>query len=199
MGQTFAGALFALSLSASGAALAAETYGFDVGHTEIRFVWNHAGISTQSGEFRAFDGSVTWDRENLANSKVEVTIPASSIDTGVSALDDHLKAGDFFDVENHPEITFTSTEVRQSGVDRGIVTGDLTIRGVTKPVTLDVALVFDDEHPFAAFMPNYEGAHYAGFSARGRVLRSDFGLDRGVPLVSDWIDIVIETEMRRQD
>lgn len=199
MGQTLAGALLALTLSASGAAQAAETYKFDEGHTEIRFVWNHAGLSTQSGEFRAFDGTVTWDRDNLANSKVDVSIPASSIETGVSALDDHLKGGDFFDVQTHPEITFTSTDVRQSGIDRGVVTGDLTIRGVTKPVTLDVALKFDGEHPFAAFMPDFEGVHYAAFSARGRVLRSEFGLDRGVPLVSDWIDIVIETEMKRQE
>jgi polyisoprenoid-binding protein YceI len=197
--RTIAGALFALALTATGAALAAETYGFDKGHTEVRFVWNHAGLSTQSGEFRDFDGTVTWDREALANSKVDVVIPAASIDSGLGALDDHLKGADFFDVANHPEITFKSTEVRQSGIDHGAVTGDLTIRGVTRPVTLDVALVFDGEHPFAAFMPDMAGVHYTGFSARGRVLRSDFGLDRGVPLVSDWIEIVIETEMKRQE
>ncbi|WP_082929141.1 YceI family protein [Rhizobium aegyptiacum] len=196
--QTAFGALLMLTGVSVNAALAADTYSFDKDHTEIRFAWDHLGLSLQSAEFRGVDGSVIWDRDNLANSKVTVTIPSTGIATGIDELDEALRGGDFFDVEKHPQITFVSNEVRKSGVDRGIVSGDLTIRGVTRPVNLDVMLKFDGEHPAASMMADLKGVHYAGFTARGRILRSDFGFTDSVPLVSDWIEIAIETEMRRQ-
>lgn len=197
IGRTLAGALLAVSFAASGAALAADSYSFDKGHTEIRFLWDHVGLSTQSGEFRDFDGTAVFDRENLENSKVDIVIQVDSVDTGVEKLDEHLKSADFFDVANNPEITFTSTSVKQTGVDRGAVTGDLTINGVTKPVTLDVALRFEGDHPLAPFIEAYAGAPYVAFSARTEILRSDFGVSYAAPLTSDRIEIVIETEMRQ--
>ncbi len=189
--------IFLCSTCWSLAASAAETFKFDKGHTEVRFLWNHVGLSTQSGEFRNVDGSVMFDREKLGNSKVDVTIKSASIDTGVERLDKHLKGTDFFNVEKHPEITFKSTAVRQTGVDRGIVTGDLTMNGVTKPVSLAVSLLFQGDHPLAPFIKAYAGAPYVAFSGKTEILRSDFNLGKFAPLTSDAIEIVIETEMRK--
>ena len=161
-----AAAAIILAAGVSGqAAQAAESYGFDKGHTEIRFTWNHVGLSNQSGEFMDYDGVVAFDPENLANSSVDVTIKAASLDTGVEALDEHLRGPDFFNTAEHPEISFKSTSVRQTAAGRGQVTGDLTINGVTKPVTLDVTLNFQGEHPLAGFIPAYAGAPYVAFSA----------------------------------
>lgn len=184
--------LFSTSL-----AQAADTYKFDKGHTEVRFLWNHVGLSTQSGEFRNVDGSVVFDKEKLGNSTVEVTIKADSLDTGVDKLDAHLKGTDFFNVEKHPTITFKSKSIRQTGVDQGQITGDLTMNGVTKSITLDAALLFQGDHPLAPFIKAYAGAPYVAFSGRTSVLRSDFNLGKFAPLTSDKIDIVIETEMRQ--
>ena len=115
-----------------------------------------------------------------------------------NALDEHLSSADFFEVAKFPEITFKSTSVRQTGVDLGAVTGDLTIHGQTRPVTLDVALNFQGDHPLAPFIEDYAGAPYAAFTASTAISRSDFELGMFAPLTSDRIEIVIQTEMRRQ-
>lgn len=184
-------------LFTAGLAQAADTYKFDKGHTEVRFEWNHVGLSTQSGEFHDVDGTVVFDKEKLGSSKVDVTIQAASLDTGVEKLDAHLKNEDFFNVTKHPVITFRSTFVKQTAVNRGLVTGELTMNGVTKPVTLDIALLFEGDHPLAPFIKAYAGAPYVAFSGRTSVLRSDFNLGKFAPLTSDKIDILIETEMRQ--
>lgn len=192
-----AGLAAALALGTAGAAAAGETYAFDKAHTEINFIYNHVGLSNQSGRFDGFDGTVTFDQKDVSKSKVDVTIQAASIDTDVEALDTHLKSADFFNVEQHPEIRFVSTAVRQTGNKAGQVEGNLTINGQTKPVTLDVTFNFQGEHPLAPYIPAYAGAPYAAFSARTTVLRSDFGLGKFAPLTSDTVDIVIEAEMRQ--
>lgn len=192
-------ALASLGLAAAaGSALATETYSFDKGHTEIIFKWDHVGLTTQSGEFRDFDGTVVIDRANIENSKVDVVIRTASVETGVSALDDHLKSADFFEVEKFPEMTFKSTSIKQTGVNRGAVTGDLTIKDVTRPVTLDIRLNYEGDHPLAPFIEAYAGAPYVAFSGRTEIVRSDFGVAYAAPLTSDRIEIVIETEMRQQ-
>ena len=132
------GLLAVAALGSGTAAQAAGTYNFDKGHTKILFFWNHLGMSNQSARFDDFDGTVVFDPEKLENSKVDVTIKTASVDTDVPAFDDHLKSADFFNAEKHPEITFVSTAVRKTGQETGQVVGDLTINGVTKPVTLDV-------------------------------------------------------------
>lgn len=192
-----AGFVAVLSFAPMSGAAAAETYSFDKGHTEIRFLWNHVGLSEQSGEFREYDGTIVWDKDKIENSKIDVSIKVASMDTGVKALDDDLLSENYFDAAKFPLITFKSTSVKQTGVDRGRVTGDLTIHGVTRPAQLDVRLLFQGDHPLAGFFKSYAGAPYAAFSARGEVLRSAFGVARSVPLVSDRIQIVIETEMRQ--
>ena len=191
------GLLAVAALGSGTAAQAAGTYNFDKGHTKILFFWNHLGMSNQSARFDDFDGTVVFDPEKLENSKVDVTIKTASVDTDVPAFDDHLKSADFFNAEKHPEITFVSTAVRKTGQETGQVVGDLTINGVTKPVTLDVTFNFMGEHPLSAFNENYKGAQYAAFSARTRVLRSDFNVGRYAPLTSDTVDIMIETELRK--
>lgn len=187
----------ALGLGAGTAAQAANTYSFDKGHTKILFFWNHLGLSNQSARFDDFDGQLVFDPEKPETSKIDVTIKAASVDSDVPALDDHLKSADFFNAEKHPEITFVSTEVRKTGTETGQVEGDLTINGVTKPVTLDVTFNFMGEHPLSAFNENYKGAQYVAFSARTRVLRSDFNVGLYAPLTSDTVDIMIETELRK--
>jgi polyisoprenoid-binding protein YceI len=175
-----------------------QEYQFDKGHTQIRISWNHLGLSEQSALFREYEGSVTFDQEDVSNSAVNVTIDPASVDSGVPDFDDHLRSSDFFHVEEHPEATFETTEVVQTGPNTGRMTGDLTIKGITKPVTLDVTLNFAGDHPLAAFSDKYAGRKAAGFQATGRVLRSEFDLGRNAPLVSDWVDIEINTELFRE-
>ncbi len=186
------------ALTPTGAALAQETYAFDQGHTEIRFSWTHAGITTQSAEFERVDGGVTIDRDEIAGSRVTATIDAASIETGVDAFNEHITSADFFDVANHGEIRFESTEVVRVGQDRALITGDLTIKGITHPVTLDAELTFDGPHPLGEFMDQYD-AYYTGFEATATVLRSRWELGMFAPLVSDAVDITIRTELRRTD
>ncbi|NBC88687.1 MAG: hypothetical protein GVX90_04195, partial [Alphaproteobacteria bacterium] len=106
-----------------------QAYQFDKGHTQIRISWNHLGLSEQSALFREYEGSVTFDQEDVSKSAVNVTIDPASIDTGVPDFDDHMKSSDFFHVEEHPEVTFETTEVVQTGPNSGRMTGDLTIKG----------------------------------------------------------------------
>ena len=174
------------------------TFTFDKGHTEIRMIWNHVGMSDQSAEFAEFDGTLTFDPSDVGASSLNVTIPAESIYTGLALFDDHMKGADFFDTANHPEITFVSTAVQQTGASSGQVTGDLTIKGVTKPVTLNVTMNFDGEHPLGKFIDVYKGKRYVSFHASTEVLRSDFNMGSFAPLTSDTVRIEISTEMAEQ-
>ena len=176
---------------------AADSFEFDKAHTEILFSYSHLGNSRAYGNFRAFDGEVILDREDPANSSINLTIAADSIDSGVEAFDTHLKSADFFAVETYPEITFTSTEVEVTGDTTARVTGDLTIKEHTRPVVLDVTLNYLGEHQLGQFVPDYANMEVAGFSATTTLLRSDFGVDMLVPLVGDEVELVIETELLR--
>ena len=118
--------------------------------------------------------------------------------SGVLALDTQLtKTKDYFDATAHPTITFKSREVRSTGEKSGEMTGDLTINGVTKPVTMAVVWNFLGPHPLGAINPTYQDVTAAGFSARTQILRSEWGMTRTIPLVSDEIRIIIETEMHK--
>lgn len=179
-----AGTLF---VTTSTMALAeAQTYKMDPTHTAITFHINHFGFSTPSGKFMNVDGTVTLDEENPANSKVEVTIPVDMIDTGVPALDDHLKTADFFDVEQFPTAKFVSTKVDVTGEKTAKVAGNLTIHGVTKPATLDVTLNQIAENMFKK--------QTAGFTASTTIKRSDFGMTTYLPGLADEVKIDIESE-----
>ncbi len=182
-----AASAFALVLGAGAPAFAADVYKLDQGHTSVTFQWTHFGFSHPSGKFMNAVGTVTLDQATPANSKVDVSFAIDGINTGVPALDTHLKSADFFDAAKFPTATFKSTKVDVTSATTAKVTGDLTVHGVTKPVTLDVTLNKKDIHPMMKKVD-------AGFSAHGTIKRSDFGIGAYVPNVSDEIDLSIEAE-----
>jgi len=163
------------------------TYQADPGHRYITFSYLHQGYSRPFLRWRDWDATLEWDADDPTASSVSVTIDANSIDSGVDEFDGHLKGDKFFDTANHPEITFVSTSLTKTGDNTGTLTGDLTIKGNTKPVTLDVTL------NRAAFEDRGQ-VYKIGFSATGAVKRSDFGVDAYVPFVGDEVSLVIETE-----
>lgn len=168
----------------------AGTYVTDPKHRYITFTYWHQGYSRPYLRWRDWEGVLEWNPENPEQSSINVVIDAESIDSGVDEFDDHLRSADFFDVANYPEIAFESASVTRTGPNTGKVTGDLTIKGVTKPVTLDVSFNKADA------LQN--GGHKLGFSAKTTVKRSDFGVDRYVPFVGDEVDVLIEAELISQ-
>ena len=175
----------------------AKTYALDNDHTEIRFVWDHAGVSDQGGRWSSVEGTVSFDPKDLAATSVSVKIDPASINTGVPALDKHMKTSDMFDIEAFPDITFTSKGAVQTGNASARVTGDLTIKDATLPMVLDVELVHMGEHPLGQFLDFYKG-EWIGIRATGRLLRSAYGVGFGAPLTSDLIRVEISSEMKAQ-
>jgi polyisoprenoid-binding protein YceI len=169
------------------AANAAETYKFDPNHTTVNWSANHFGFSNPSGKFTAVDGSLTLDEKNPQKSAVEVTIKIESLNTGLPKFDKHLKSVDFFDAEKFPTAKFVSTSVTLVGKKSAKVKGDLTLHGVTKPVTLEVKLNKIGVNPLSQ-------KQTAGFSATTIIKRSDFGIDYAIPGVADEIKLNIEAE-----
>src|SRR4029077_14204781 len=117
--------------------LGAEKYDIDASHSEVVFGWNHFGFSNPTARFDEIEGSVLLDKADLTKSSISVSLPLESLDTRVAKLDEALKSPDFFDAAKYPTITFTSTKVEETGENSLKITGDLTIHGVTRPVTLD--------------------------------------------------------------
>jgi len=181
----------ALVLAAPGAGLA-DTWNIDTAHTQTGFAVKHLVISTVKGEFGKTTGTVTLDDKDLAKSSVEAVIDVTSINTRIPDRDGHLKSPDFFDVAKFPSITFKSTKVEKAG--EGLkVTGNLTMKGVTKPVTLDVT------GPTAE-IKGMRGEIRRGLSARTRINRQDFGLTwsklvEAGPVVGDEVSIEIDAEL----
>ncbi len=177
------------------AAPAATTWKIDASHSHVEFAVKHLMISTVKGRFTEVEGDIVIDEANPASSRVEVKIPAASIDTRESTRDAHLRSADFFDAENHPYLTFTSTGVELDGSDL-TVRGDLTIRGTTLPVTLEGEYLGSTPTPF--------GTTVAAFSAKTKVNRKDYGLhynaalETGGVLVGDEIKISLEVEAVKQ-
>ncbi|MGA9658612.1 MAG: YceI family protein [Asticcacaulis sp.] len=178
---------FAIALMGAAPVFAADTYTLEPTHTAVTFGWTHMGFSHMTGKFMNAVGSVTLDDAAPANSSVEVSFAIDGLDTGVPALNEHLKGADFFDAAQFPTATFKSTKVDITGADTANVTGDLTIHGVTKPVTLAVKLNKKGANPMSQKAA-------VGFSATGTINRSDFGINKYVPAVSDQIDLTIDTE-----
>jgi polyisoprenoid-binding protein YceI len=170
--------------------LVAGTWVIDPVHSEVGFVVRHLMVSKVKGRFNTFEGAITI-AENALDSKVEATIDASSVDTRDENRDNHLRSSDFFEVESHPKITFVSTSVRPEGSDF-MVSGDLTIHGVTRPVELELE--------FNGVSPDPMGGTRSGFSATTEISRADFGIDINMPLdgggvvVGDKIKINLEVE-----
>lgn len=188
----------ALALAVVGTGAAAETYNLGPGHTSVHFSWNHAGLSRHTGRIVGAEGVLEFTPDAPESSSVEVRLEAARISTGVAALDRLLRSADFFNAATEPVLLFRSTGVKPTGDRTGEITGDLTINRVSKPVTLAVTWNFAGEHPLGLVNPSFSGKYVAGFSATTRLLRSEWGLGRGAPLVSDEVEIAIEVEAVRR-
>ena len=184
--HTLAAALLSALVAAPASAAPVE-YTIDSNHTQVRFGWNHFGFSNLEGIFEKVSGTFVYDAENVAGSSVNASIDLSAIDTGVAKLDEHLATPDFFDVAKFGTATYKSTRVSAAGEGKLTVEGDLTVHGVTKPVTLDVTVNKIGPHGMTQ-KPS------AGFDATATLKRSDFGIDKYVPNVSDEIRIEISVE-----
>ena len=169
------------------AAAASETYTLDSGHSQIVFSYNHLGFSTGYGMFSGFEGDISYDAEDPAASSVEVSFPVRSMITGWEARFEHFMSDDFFGATDEDMVTFTSTGIEVTGDNTALITGDLTLNGITKPVVLDTTLTNDQPNPMT-------NAPALGFFATTTLLRSDFGVDLYAPMVSDEVQVEISLE-----
>lgn len=171
-----------------GAAQAAtKAYSIDPTHTQVHATYLHAGFSNIAIRFNTVEGEFQFDAAKPENSSLNVKVPLSSLDTGVAKLDEHLSSPDFFDAAQFPEATFKSTKVTAAGKGKLKLLGDLTIHGVTKAVTFDVTVNSIAPHPMRK-------APSAGFDAVAKIKRSEFGVGKYVPMVSDEVSLHITME-----
>lgn len=172
----------------------AETasYTLDPMHTQVRFTWNHFGFSSPGAMFRNVQGEVLADEDKPATSSVKATIQVDSIETGVPLLNEHLltQPENYFKVEQHPTITFESTGIRNADREEREfdLVGTLTINGISKEVVLDAEVNKVGPHPM------WDGARAIGVNADTTIKRSDFGMDKYAPAVSDELDVEIILE-----
>lgn len=174
-----------VALAATAAVAEPVVYDLDPGHSQILFSYEHLGFSTSTGVINGVTGKVTLDADNPANSSVEANFDLANMVSVAPDLDKHLRTADFFG-ENLTG-TFKSTSVAVDDEDEAKVTGDLTINGVTKPVTLEVDLKKKGQHPMS-------GKEAVGFEAETEIKRSDFNLGAMAPAVSDEVEIKIAIE-----
>lgn len=177
-----------LAILAVSPVFAAETWTIDPSHTQVTFSIGHFGFSTVHGMFRDVEGVVYLDEANPANSYVNFTVHADSVDTNWEARDEHIRNADFLHVDEHPTITFASTEVETSGPDTATVIGDLTLLGVTRPASFEVTLNKLGESPVTQ-------QKTAGFTAEGTIDRTEWGMDTYAPAVGAEVTLVINTEV----
>jgi polyisoprenoid-binding protein YceI len=173
-------------------ALPAGTYTEDNGHAYIQFSYDHQGYSRPVLRWSEFDATVTFDADAPENSNLTVTIPAASIDSMVPAFNDHLKSADFFEVETYPTITFVSTSLDINPDGTGTITGDLTIKDITRPITFDGKI-----NKVGKAMRS--GVDMFGISGTGMLKRSDYGVGLYVPNVGDEVQLVMEVEFQKAE
>ena len=164
-------AVLAAVVLAASPAFAADTYTFDKAHTTVLFQVRHL-LTNVTGKFKDFEGTIQVDRVNPTASSVDFTVQAASIDTSEAKRDEHLRSADFFDVANHPKLSFRSTSVKPAGKDAYQVTGELTMHGVTKPVTLTINSFLCKPNPM-------NKKEVCGADASAVFNRGDFGLNFG--------------------
>jgi polyisoprenoid-binding protein YceI len=169
-----------------------STWKSDPAHSEVDFAIRHMGISNVHGRFGKVDATIVWDEHDVTKSTVNATIDVTGVDTGVPGRDNDLKGARFFDVANNPTATFASTSVTRGGAGLE-VNGNLTIKGVTKPVVLDV------EGPTTP-VTGMDKKQHSGFSATTTVHRLDFGIGAGMPaaMLGDDVKITIELDVAKQ-
>jgi polyisoprenoid-binding protein YceI len=180
-------ALAVLASAVLSTAASAETYEMDPRHTQVLFTYSHLGFADITGRFDDVKGTISYDPADVGAASVEVTVPIATVSSGVAEMDAHFQRDDLFDAAQFPTATFKSTAVESAGADKLRVTGDLTIHGVTRPTTFDVAINKIGEHPMRKVPA-------AGFTAEATIKRSDFGVDKYVPAIPDEVRISISTE-----
>jgi len=176
-----------LAFAAAPAFAAPVTYKLDPNHTNVLAQWNHFGFSNPSADFGGVEGTLVYDAANVAKSSVEVTLPLSGVEGFSAKFNEHLRSADFFDAAKFPNATFKSTKVEAAGKDKLKVTGDLTIKDITRPVVLDVTLNKAGDHPMSK-------APTIGFDATTKLSRTEFGVGNYAPAVSDEVSLRITTE-----
>lgn len=178
----------ALAMSATGAVAAPEAYTLDPSHSQVIFSYNHLGFSTTYGMFSGFEGEIMFDAEDPAASSVNVSMPVMSMFTGWEKREAHFMSDEFFGASEGDMVTFTSTGIEVTGENSAQITGDLTMNGVTQSVVLDTTLnQQSDAHPM-------NNKPWLGFDATTTLLRSDFGVDKFAPYVSDEVEVKISIE-----
>ena len=182
--------LLAASLLGAATSAQAADYKIDPSHTHVLFMVNHLGFSNMIGVFAETAGTIAFDPAHVDASKLNVVIKTASLQTQFGPRDSDLKGADWFNVAEFPEMTFAGKTFTKKDDKSGTVTGDLTLLGVTKPVTLEVTFNKAGVSPVSK-------ADTVGFSARGAFNRTDFGLKTFVPYIGDKVDLVIETEATR--
>jgi polyisoprenoid-binding protein YceI len=188
MTRFLAAATFGLGLAAAPVFAQPVDYALDSSHSQVIFNYDHLGFSTTYGMFSGFAGTISFDEANPANSSVNVSMPVTSMFTGWEARDKHFMGADFFDAANSDEqVTFTSTAIEVTGDTTALITGDLTLNGVTKAVVLDATLNKAGQHPMA-------GKPWLGFDATTTLLRSDFNVGAFAPFIGDEVEVLISVE-----
>lgn len=184
-GAVFAAALLSSSaFAATPASVPSGAYSVETSHTQIGFSVLHFGFTYYSGQFSGVTGTLQLDSAHPDASHLNVTIPVSSVSTTSTVLTGELKNGEWFDVAKYPEATFVSTQVRQTAADEALVTGNLTLHGVTHPEVLHVHFVGAGVNPM-------DKAYTVGFQAQATIHRSDFGVKKYVPYVGDDVTLTI--------
>lgn len=172
------------------------TWTIDTNHSEVIFKVKHLVVSTITGQFKSFEGKIEGDKEDFTDAQISFTAYVDSITTGNEQRDGHLKSPDFFDAANHPKISFASTEVIFKGGSDYIVKGDLTIRGIAKPVELKAE--------YGGIQKDFYGNTVAGFEISAKINRQDYGLtwsavtETGGIVVSDEVKLQINVEVIKQ-
>jgi len=180
----------AIAFTPAASVAAPVTYAFDTVHSRLTFYVSHMGYSNSVGQLSIAPGTFSFDTADWSKGQVTATLPADSLAFGDAKWDAHIKSADFLDAAKFPSITFTATKVEQTGTNTGTLTGDLTVHGVTKPVTLQLRLNGAGMHPMMKVPA-------IGFTATGKLKRSDFGVAAYVPMVGDELDIRLEVEARQ--
>jgi polyisoprenoid-binding protein YceI len=191
MKRIFAATWTIVMLLAGTAAAVAADYVIDLTHSHVLFMVDHLGLAKMVGLFTNFNGNFSLDSENVAASKLAVTIKTDSLQTQFAPRDKDLKGADWFNVTEFPEMTFVGTEFAKKDEHTGTITGNLTLHGTTKPVTLDVVLNKVGQNPL-------DKKNSAGLSARGTLKRSDFGMKAFLGPIGDEIDLIIEIEAKQK-
>ena len=175
-------------------ALAQTTWKADPYHSKLGFTVTHLGIADVPGHFDQYDVSITTDKADFSDAVVTLTARTASINTRVEPRDNHLRSADFFDVEKYPTMTFKSTSIKKTGKDIYKLTGNLTLHGVTKPVTVAM------KYRGTTANPNANGAPVAGIQITGVIKRSDFSVGNGFPppMISDEVIIKADGEFGKQ-